>query len=349
MKVRCFGRQKYIYSAMGAVLALLSSAVAHSAATMIVAPQNGATVSGTTPVTISRASNVSWANFYVDGRYEASTPPDTWYWNTTGYSEGSHTVSASAFSSSHALLGTVSVTVMVANNQVACSSPGLASGQTMSDAQAASAVVPTQKSRIESGPDASVNAAANSYFYNFGSSANYAHQLAAFHAAWRDDAVMQRVDGACLLGPHPTTAEILQWAAHKWGFSPLVSYAEATNDGHWDMAALGDSGCSVGVAQVAFCNNATHRNHAIRGLNIGQGGHLLPKENTCFNADLHAAFLFKYYTGSGCAHDDLAMSIQEWESGQRACSLRRFAQVNCNSIETQDWNTSFFNGAQVPY
>lgn len=85
-------------------------------------PHSAATVSGVTPVTATAAGNVASLKFYVDGSYQASTPgswspgaPATWYWNTSPYSLGNHTVSASAYSSSSALLGNAAVTVSVAS------------------------------------------------------------------------------------------------------------------------------------------------------------------------------------------------------------------------------------------
>jgi hypothetical protein len=159
--------------------------------------------------------------------------------------------------------------------------------------------------------------------------------------------VMQRVDGKCPLGPDPTTAEINQWAARKWGFSPLISYAEPTNDGKWDMNSLGDGGCSVGEDQVAFCNNATHPHHAIHGLNTGQPGHLLPKENTCFNADLYAALLYKRYGQSQfCGYHNIVKALQEWTG---SCVTNSYGIAMCNSLATHDWNTRFFGGVPVPY
>ncbi len=86
----------------------------------ITAPQSGTTVSGTIGVTISAASNVSWVNFYADGTYQASTPsswsagsPATWYWNTSEYSNGNHTISVTAYSASDTELGGAAVTLNV--------------------------------------------------------------------------------------------------------------------------------------------------------------------------------------------------------------------------------------------
>src|SRR5215813_2708648 len=102
MKERFFRRHEFVYSIAGMItgmiLTLLISSVASSQEITLSAPQNGATVSGTTQVTIGNyGGDVEWANFYLDGAYQASTPPLTWYWSTSGVS-GSHTVSVNAFS-----------------------------------------------------------------------------------------------------------------------------------------------------------------------------------------------------------------------------------------------------------
>jgi hypothetical protein len=78
----------------------------------ITSPANGAEVSGTVAVTAQTAGDVAWINFYLDGTYEAASPPDTWDWNTSGLS-GSHTVSVEAFSANDQLLGSDQVTVTV--------------------------------------------------------------------------------------------------------------------------------------------------------------------------------------------------------------------------------------------
>jgi Bacterial Ig domain len=354
MNHRYFRKQACVYFIAATLWAVTMFGVANSAEITITAPRNGATISATTTVRSSTASNVSWLNYYVDGRFAASKSHNSsaWNWDTTQYSEGRHTVSAHAYSSSRSELGTDSANVTVANNTEACNGGHLAGRGLMSDSQAAGHVLSAPKSVVETGAAkgsavAAANATANAYYYNHGNSSTYAHQLAIFHSAWKGDGIMQRVDGACRLGRHPTTAEILQWAAHKWGFSSLVAYAEATDDGSWNMTKLGDDGCSIGVAQVAYCNNASHPNHAIQGLKSGSAGHLLPKENTCFNVDLFAAFLYKHYT-RGCGRGDLPVAIQQWQ-GPSYCAPAHFAHVLCNDIATHDWDRRFFNGDPVPY
>ncbi len=238
-----------------------------------------------------------------------------------------------------------------------CSSPnGLMGGGLLSDSAAAAQVKLTQQSKVENGAfgTASQNAAADDYYYNYGTSAYYASQLAGFHSAWSGDAIMQRVDGACNLGPHPTMAMIQQWAAHKWNLSPLIAYAEPTNDGKWDITSAGDldstghNGCSIGQCQIAYCNNDLHPNHCIAGLLPGTPGHLLPKENTCFNADLWAAFVWKHYSGSQyCGYHNIVKAMTEW--GSSTCVNANYQSAMCNSIATHDWQGRFFSGQYVPY
>jgi hypothetical protein len=64
-------------------------------------PANGATVSGTVSVTASASDNVgvTEVRFYIDGTYKAtdSSSPYSYSWDTTGYSDGSHTVRATAY------------------------------------------------------------------------------------------------------------------------------------------------------------------------------------------------------------------------------------------------------------
>ena len=81
----------------------------------ISAPANGSIVSGTAPISLVKGTGVGWANVYIDGNYFASTPPSTFNWNSTTVSNGSHTISAKAYSSTSVLLGTASNIVNVQN------------------------------------------------------------------------------------------------------------------------------------------------------------------------------------------------------------------------------------------
>jgi hypothetical protein len=81
----------------------------------IIAPLNGASVSGAVPITVTKAANVTWVNVYIDGVYFASTPPSTFSWNSTSVANGSHRISATAYAPTGTVLGTASNIVTVAN------------------------------------------------------------------------------------------------------------------------------------------------------------------------------------------------------------------------------------------
>jgi autotransporter family porin len=116
---------------MAGLICWLLEPHAGAAAIAIVSPSNGATVSGMVTVTLSPGSGTSWSDVYVDGIYQNSTPPNVFYWQTTGVANGSHTVSATAFGQNGSSLGSASSTVTVANSgAVSLTSP--ANGATVS-------------------------------------------------------------------------------------------------------------------------------------------------------------------------------------------------------------------------
>jgi hypothetical protein len=57
-------------------------------------PSNGSTVSGTVNITTNTTGSIDEVRFYIDGslKYTDTTSPFSWNWDTTGYSEGSHTI-----------------------------------------------------------------------------------------------------------------------------------------------------------------------------------------------------------------------------------------------------------------
>jgi hypothetical protein len=84
-------------------------------------PGNGTIVSGPVTLTVATAPGVSWCNYYVDGNYFASTPPNSISWDSSKVANGIHTIAANAYSSSRALLGISSVTVSVLNPVISVS------------------------------------------------------------------------------------------------------------------------------------------------------------------------------------------------------------------------------------
>jgi thermitase len=84
------------------------------------APISGATVSGTTVVSVSASDNVGVVkvDLYVDGVYFVSdtATPYSFAWNTTALADGSHTLQAVASDAANNSASTASIAVTVANN-----------------------------------------------------------------------------------------------------------------------------------------------------------------------------------------------------------------------------------------
>ncbi len=230
----------------------------------------------------------------------------------------------------------------------------LIGGPLLSDWQAASFVKKTQKSNIElnSAGTGYANAVANNYFNYIASTnpSNYLYQLQAFHSAynygwgasWK--AEVYRVDGACPIA-NPTTAEVLQWAANKWGINPLLLYADATIESHWDQTGVGDYGGSAGLFQIADRDTSVSPNHAYPG--FSGGGSMLARESSCFNADFYAAFIYSAFhglIGGGAGQNNILGSVQLWDPG-----VSIYVPAFNSALLNQSWETRAFGGAFVPY
>ena len=89
----------------------------------IQSPQNGATVSGTTQVSVNATDNVAvtQVTVYIDGiaAYTATASPYTYSWNTKKSSPGSHKITAKAWDAAgNATVSTeVKVTVVRSNGR----------------------------------------------------------------------------------------------------------------------------------------------------------------------------------------------------------------------------------------
>ena len=228
-------------------------------------------------------------------------------------------------------------------------------GPLLSNREAAALVVPTPRSTVEKGVNGSANAAANNYFSTV-DPAHYAAEVVSFHSesggpgAW--GGVIGRIDGECPLS-HPTTAQVLQWAAHKWGISPALMYAEASVEGDWDMTNIGDEGGSSGVFQVADrpANRPDGADHAFPGFTGASS--MLARESTCFNADYYAGHLYAVYhglmIGQKTPAGDINAAIQEWYTGWTATAPGPYSQQVCRVLANHAWVEKFFNGQTVPY
>jgi beta-lactamase superfamily II metal-dependent hydrolase len=87
--------------------------------TSITAPSNGATVSGTTTVTASASDNVgvTKVEFYLDGGLTSTdtTSPYSWPWNTTGATNGTHSLTSKAYDAAGNTGTSTAVSITVSN------------------------------------------------------------------------------------------------------------------------------------------------------------------------------------------------------------------------------------------
>jgi len=85
----------------------------------ITAPVNGATVSGTVSVTANASDNVgvTKVEFYADGVLQstATTSPYSWSWNTTTFSNATHSLTAKAYDAANNVGTSAAVSVTVNN------------------------------------------------------------------------------------------------------------------------------------------------------------------------------------------------------------------------------------------
>ena len=141
-------------------------------------------------------------------------------------------------------------------------------------------------------------------------------QLGAFHAQ-RLTSFAQEVTGRYV----GTTDEIIQWAAHKWGFNPQLFRAVAAVESWWHMSVIGNNGTSFGLFQVREPYHCQ-----------GQSCYLM-SHDTALNADYYGAMLRSYYSGQQTwlntvsgngapyrAHD-LWGSVGFWSAGHWHVSL----------------------------
>jgi hypothetical protein len=80
-----------------------------------------------------------------------------------------------------------------------------------------------------------------------------------------------------------TTDEIIQWAAHKWGFDEDIVRAQAMQESSWYQLRAGDGGISFGLMQVKST--------------IWRGTSPLSRDSTPFNVDMYGAILRQCFEG----------------------------------------------------
>ncbi len=80
-------------------------------------PQNGQTVSGLQTITCSADPGIEKVEFYIDSvlKYTDTSSPFSWDWDTTLYSDGSHTILVKGYDSTNTFKDDDSITVTVNN------------------------------------------------------------------------------------------------------------------------------------------------------------------------------------------------------------------------------------------
>lgn len=129
---------------------------------------------------------------------------------------------------------------------------------------------------------------------------------------------------------HPSTDDLIQWAAHKWGIPEDWLRAEYVYESYWNQFMLGDD-TPVGRAYGRYPSQSRirHSDHAYQSLGITQvrwtpdgslnpGSEPLRWRSTAFDIDWQAATLRLYYdnpSGSRSSWGDGSYKpCQQWNS-----------------------------------
>jgi hypothetical protein len=240
-----------------------------SSVVSITAPSSGASVSGSVSIDVSAASNVEWVDVYVDGNYLASSPPFSFNWDTSGATNGQHTISVTAFNSSSQVMAQSSIPVTVSSvsgttgsgtTSTAQSSGSGASSDGLSYLATLGTLPPGAS--LPSGSQCANMISYSSWEPRPGNASynqttppgwwlqNY-DAIVASGEGGAPGSYLQRVTGNFT----GTTDEILQWGACKWGFDANVVRAIAVNETHWHQSGDGDGGISLGILQIKDTTN----------------------------------------------------------------------------------------------
>lgn len=138
-----------------------------------------------------------------------------------------------------------------------------------------------------------------------------------------------------------TTDEIIQWAAHKWGFAPDVLRAVAVIESWWRQRAIGDQGRSFGLMQLKrphHCCFPTSR------------------RSTAFNVDYYAAWLRWVYDGRArwlnqmerggrYRGGELWRSVGAWYSGRWRKGNGEYVERVKRIVRRRVWRRAGFRAA----
>lgn len=130
---------------------------------------------------------------------------------------------------------------------------------------------------------------------------------------------------------NPSTDDLIQWAAHKWGIPENWLRAEYLHESSWDQYFLGDETAVSAASYNRYPYQSrvpgTHKVHQSIGItqvrwapdgSLGPGTEPLRWESTAFNVDEQAAMVRFYYDnpqGSRSVWGDASYKpCQEWSS-----------------------------------
>jgi hypothetical protein len=305
-----------------------------SSVAQITQPTNGQTVSGTVTVTSPQGQGVSWINFYVDGNYQGSSPPYQFSWNSTQVSNGSHTLSVTAYNSQDSAIGQASVTVTVNNGGGSTSS---SSGATSSSPVSHFSTLPPGSSLPDDATCASevrqvaenrpTNAQANNTVPSSGDLSTMRSSSSQISVPqW----MLDRVDGNFT----GTTDEIIQWAACKWGFDENLVRGIASTESGWYENAVGDNGASFGIVQIKASDYP--------------GTYPMSAQSTAFNLDFKLAYQRSCFEGdigyldsSSYPNSDennmLWGCVGQWYSGQWYQNISSYISEVQTDMQNQVW------------
>jgi hypothetical protein len=177
-------------------------------AVIITAPVKAARVEGTISFVAMIGTSVQWVDFYVDGKYLASSPPAAILWDSTSVPDGAHTLSVKGFDASEKMVAHPSVNVIIDN---VAATPTTTPTSTPTPKPASTTGTPTPSPTPVGDPLRPSNDIPNNRVPT-------AAELAAFHAGvgacggLDDCSSMQNVDGQFT----GTTSAIIQQVADKW-------------------------------------------------------------------------------------------------------------------------------------
>ncbi len=251
----------------------------------LTAPSSGASLSGTVTLSAGASDNVAvdHVDFLVDGALVGSAPnaPYSFGWNSSGVSDGTHTVTARAVDEAGGAATTTPVSVTVANGDgggggstyfttLASGASGLPRG----DANCASLVTTsTWEPRAD-------NYTANHTVPSDPTAVPWSDSM----AYWARFVAKRRLVTGNYTG---TTNQIIQWAACKWGIDEDLLRAVAVQESDWHMSMVGDvcgptGQASYGLFQIknAYCNGGG-----------AWGGYPYSAQDSALNADFYTMYL----------------------------------------------------------